>query len=227
MSGWLLQEEETFKPSLLIRSAARASRADAVHAILLRAVRILDNRRLFFSSDIIVYCVVVDGYPDMKSGMPFWTQQYDFFKVKDGATLPIDPEGGLLLYHGRPREFLNLYLLAIRNTEASREFAKLLKENFVAQGLGTLAGAAVSIYANLPPEVTVPAARDLTTTAVDTTIDYFARRGNLVIGVYYASLIGGSGNYGLGYHPSDFPESLLNCGGGLELAYEVLKQGES
>jgi hypothetical protein len=224
MGNWLLEEESRFEPSLMVEGAARAARSRKTYSILLRNVKVLDNRRLFGAADVIVYSVVVDGYPDMKSGQPFWTKQLTFPHVKDGATLTsIDPDLGVLIYRGRARDFVNLYFLVVRDTESSRDLAKLLKENFIAQGIGTVAGAAVSIFANLPPQITAPMARELTTTAVDTTLDFFAGQKNVVIGTYYGSLLKGQ-SYGVGLHPADYPASRLNCGGALEIAYEVTRE---
>jgi hypothetical protein len=224
MGNWLLKEESKFELAQAAGGASRAARSKKTYSILLRDVTVLDNRRLFGAADIIVYSVVVDGYPDMKSGQPFWTKQLTFANVKDGATLSsIDPDLGVLIYRGRARDFVNLYLLVVRDTQSSRDLAKLLQENFIAQGIGTVAGAAVSIFANLPPQITAPMARELTTTAVDTTLDYFTGQKNLVIGTYYASLLKAQA-YGLGLHPASYPASRLNCGGALEIAYQVTRE---
>jgi hypothetical protein len=224
MGNWLLKEEPSFEPSLMVQSASRAVRSKETYSILLRNVTVLNNRRLLLSADVIVYTVVVDGYPDMKSSQPFWGEEFHFFGVKDGAVLPIDPAHGVQIYRGKPRHFMNLYVLVVRDTQTTRDFAKLLKDNLVAEGIGTLAGAAVSIYANLPPQITVEMARELTKKAADTTRDYFSKQRNLVIGVYYGSLIREK-DYGLGLNPADYPVSRLNCGGALEIAYEVKRGG--
>ncbi len=223
MTEWLLREETPFEPSLFVSGAARLARSKETCSILLRAVKVLDNRRLLLASDVIIYAVTVDGYPDMKSKTPFWMQQFNFPHVKDGATLSsIDKDSGVLVYRGRPRDFLNLYLLVVRDAQSTREFAKLLQDNFVAKGLGTLAGAAVSIFSGLPAGITAPVARELVTQAVGTTVDYFAKQSNLAIGAYYVSFIRERG-FGAGLHPSDYPATLMNCGGALEIAYEVSK----
>ena len=83
-----------------------------------------------------------------------------------------------------------------------------------------MAGAAVSIYANLEPHITAEMVRKLTTKAADTTLDYFSKQRSLVIGIYYGSLIREK-DYGLGLNPANYPASRLNCGDALEIAYEV------
>lgn len=223
MATWLRTEETPFEEGPLIRGATRGARATVDHTVLLRSIRVIDNKKLFGSADVIVYAVVLDGYPDMESGKPFWAQQFAFPDVRDGATLDaIDPDLGIALYRGKPADFLNLYLMVVRDKQATRDLAKVLSENLVAEGLGTIAGAAISTYAGLPPGITAPMVRDLAKKAVETTLDFFAKQKNPVIGVYYASLLPGHG-YGSGLHPTGFPADRLSCGDALEIAYEVRK----
>jgi hypothetical protein len=207
----------------MVRAAARGVRAKDAYTVLLRSVRVVNNKSLFGTSDVIVYAVVFDGYPDMSSGRPFWAQQFAFPDVKDGATLgAIDPGLGVAIYHGQPADFLNLYLLVVRDKQTTRELAKVLNNNLVAEGLGTLAGAAISTYAGLPPGVTAPMARDMVKKAIETTLDFLAKQKNPVIGVYYASLLAQQ-QFSDGLHPAGFPPDLLVCGDALEIAYEVRK----
>jgi hypothetical protein len=221
MSKWLQQDEMPFEEELLVRAASRGARARATFTLLLRSIRVLNNKALFGSADVIIYAIVLDGYPDMKSGKAFWAQQFAFPGVNDGSTLKaIDPDHGVAIYHGRPADFLNMYLLVVRDKQTTRDLAAVLSDNLVAEGLGTLAGAAISTYAGLPPGITVPVVRELAKKAVETTLDFFAEQKNPVIGVYYASLLARQ-NFGKGLHPAAFPDALLPCGDALELAYEV------
>jgi hypothetical protein len=220
MPRWLVEEEQTFKPAALGAYATRSSRAKATYSLLLRGLKVLDNKKFWGASDINVVSVVVDGYPDMKTGRPFWAQEMKFSGVRDGALLSIDPDMGQLIYRGRPKDFLNLYLLVVRDTGATAGFAKLLQKNFLAEGIGTVAGAAVSIFAGMAAPVAASAARDMATRAVNATLDYYAKRKELLVGTYYGSLIGEM-DYGRGVHPQGFPGSMIPAGGALELAYEV------
>ncbi len=221
MSHWLRQEETPFEPGLMIRAASRGTRTKATQSVLLRSVRVLNNKSLFGSSDVIVYAVVLDGYPDMKSKQPFWAQQFTFPDVQDGATLKaIDPNLGVVIYQGRPVDFLNIYLLVVRDKQATRDLAKVLSENLLAEGVGTLAGAAISTFAGLPPSVTAAMTREATKKAVQTTLDFFSKQKNPVIGAYYASLLAEK-EFSKGMHPAGFPPALIACGDALEIAYEI------
>ncbi len=86
MSNWLLKEEPSFEPSLMVQSASRTVRSKETYSILLRNVTVLNNRRLLLSSDVIVYTVIVDGYPDMKSDQPSWGEEFHISKIL-GRTL--------------------------------------------------------------------------------------------------------------------------------------------
>lgn len=220
MAEWLCIEEAPLDDDLLVAAAPRAGRSKKSYLVTLRGVRVLDNKKLFGGADVGIHTVVIDGYPDMKSENPFWAQTLQFPNVKDGNLLSIDPDLGFQLYRGKPQEFLNLYVMAVRNKNAARDFAKVLKDNMVGEGIGTLAGAAVSIYATVPAGFGPDAIRKLTTTAVNTTIDYFAKQKNPAIGVYYGSLLRENG-FGLGPHPAGLPDDLIACGEGLQLGYDV------
>lgn len=223
MATWLRAQEQPFDSGLLIQAASRSTRSKTAYAVLLRSVRVVDNHKLFGPADLIVYAVVVDGFPDMESGEPFWSQQLPFANVDDGASLDgIDSEAGLVIYSGKPADFLNLYLLVVRDKQTTRDLAQVLGDNLAAEGVGTLAGAAVSTFAGLPPGVTVPMARELVTKAVEKTLDYFVKQKNPVIGVYYASLLAQK-DFGLGMHPKNYPPEHLSCGRALQIAYEVTK----
>jgi hypothetical protein len=57
---------------------------------------------------------------------------------------------------------------------------------------------------------------------VKATIDYHNKIDDQAIGVYYGSLIR-EREYGIGLHPKDYPDSLINCNDQIEVAYEVAK----
>ena len=221
MVNWLLKEEAPIKKSISDSSVSKPIRSEQPYSILLRKIHVVDNKRLFFSTDLVIYSIIIDGFPDMRSGNPFWVQELKFSDVDDNTTLSIDPETGFLIYYGKPSGFLNLYILTVRDSSSIREFAKVLKDNFVAKGIGMIAGAAISIFAGQNQTIG-SITPTLAAGAVDLTIDYFINKGNKIIGVYYGSLLR-EDEYGNGFHPSSYPPELLDCGKVLGIAYEVRK----
>ncbi len=225
MAKWLHIEESPIDKSIFVAGAARAGRSKQGYVLTLRKVLVLNNKKLFGGAEVHAHTVVIDGYPDMKSKTPFWALSIMSPNVKDGDPMSIDSELGLQLYRGKPDDFLNLYIMVVRSKKAARDFAKVLKENMIGQGIGTLVGGAVSIFAKLPTRLGPDAIRDLATGAVNTTIDYFIEQKDPVIGVYYGSLTREK-KYGLGFHPAGYPDDLLSCGEALQLGYHVEKSGE-
>ena len=222
MAEWLCTDEAPLKKDVLLSVSARGSAEAQRYVLTLRGVRILNNKKLFGGATVNLDTVVVDGLPDMESKLPFWSQNFSFSGVKDGDLLSIDRDLGFQLYRGEPADFLNLYVLAVRNKKASRDFAAVLKENMVANEVGTVAGAAISVFADLPEMLGVDAIRKLVTKSVNATIDYFVAQENPVIGVYYGSLTP-ENHWGEGLRPPGFPDSMIDCGDSLQLAYEVME----
>jgi hypothetical protein len=220
MADWLCIDEAPLQKDVKVSVLARGGPHGEQYVVTLRGVRVLNNKKIFGGADVNLHAVVVDGLPDMKTKLPFWAQDFSFPAVKDGDLLPIDPELGFQLYRGEPVGFLNLYVLAVRNKKASRNFAAVLKENMIANEIGTVAGGAISVFADLPQVPGIDAIRNIVTKSVNVTIDYFVQQKNPVIGVYYGSLTP-ENHWGEGMRPPGFPDEMIDCGDSLQLAYAV------
>jgi hypothetical protein len=226
MAEWLRKEEMPFAPSdaaIMFDDAVRTRARRPTVTVSLRGVRVLNNRKLFGSARVRVLTVVVDGNRDNDGDAPFWRSELDFPGVGDGATLPIDPEFGYLVYRGRPWGFLSLFVLVAKDTEATRQFAQTLKENFLAKGIGAAAGAA-TIFAGAPMAAEV--ARQLAAGLVDTTLEVLAKKKNPLIATYYGSVTKEQ-KYGPGLHPSGYPSALIDCGATAQIAYEIASSSRS
>jgi hypothetical protein len=224
MPDWLRADESSFEPAPASMSGGADGPSDAkvdlrrpTVTICLRGVRVLDNKKLFGSAQVRVLLIVVDGRVNTQAGMPFWTQELPFPNVSDGATLPIDVDSGFVVYRSKPEGFISLFVIIARDTEATRAFAQALKDSFVAKGIGTTVGVGITLAG---ASLAAPAARALTTEAVDSALDYFRTKKNPLIATYYGSLTR-ERQYGGGLHPPEYPRRLLACGATAELAYEV------
>jgi len=186
-----------------------------IYSILLKKIVILNNRKLFGSADVVIFSVAANGIIDLKSGPPVWTQELRFGNIRDGAILPIDPDAGVLLFRGRARAFLNLYLFVIRDMESARQFAGRLRDSFLAEGIGAAVGAAAAGHGLSDQSI-----RDSTTKLVRGVLNQFTKLGDKALGAYYASFLR-ENNYGTGLHPANYPASLLKCGEAVDMAYQV------
>ena len=62
--------------------------------------------------------------------------------MRDGDTRSFD-EGGepdYLIFHGKPRDFINLYIIAFKDEQDTRESAQMLQESFITEGIGNVVG---------------------------------------------------------------------------------------
>ena len=231
MANWLLKEEPEFPSSYPVLSGSGAVEAD--YTILLKRVRIIDNKKMFGRPEnILLYCIIVNGYQDMQNNMPFWSQQLQLPAMKDGDIRSFDDggESGLIVFHGKPLAFINLYIIAFKDRQDTRQFAENLKNSFLAQGIGIVAEQAFTIFAGSAGTMAAKGARDATAKAIDSTLDHYKNMRNPILDVYYGSLLRSEkfrvGLHPIGYNPTDSPPKMLNCGGVLELAYEVQKSYE-
>jgi hypothetical protein len=215
MPEWLAVDEVPFDPD---RPTTRTRARRKTVTLSLRGVHVLDNRKLFGSARVRVLSIVVDGNPDEEGDAPFWRSELDFPNVRDGAVLPIDPEFGYVVYRGKPWDFVSVFVMIAKDTEVTRQFAKALKESFLAEGIGAAAGVA-TVFAGAP--MAADAARKVTASVVDATLDVFSQRKNPLIATYYGSVTR-ERKYGAGLHPAAYPGELIDCGGAAQLAYEIV-----
>jgi hypothetical protein len=152
--------------------------------------------------------------------------------MRDGDIRSFDDggESGYLIFHGKPKDFINLYIVAFKDEQATREFAQMLQESFVADGIGNVVGQATSVFASTVGSVNAEIARQMTNKAIDSALNYFRNKKNPPIDIYYGSLIR-SNNFGVGlhpveYNPKDSPPIMLNAGGAFTLAYKVVESYE-
>ena len=225
MGNWLLKEEPAFPSSYPVLAGTGATEAD--YSILLRKIRILDVKKFWGPANILLSCIVVNGFPDMKNKRPFWSQQLTLTDMRDGDIRSFDDggESGYIIFYGKARDFINLYFIAFKDEQDTREFAKILQESFVAEGIGNVVGALIPIFGGPAGAIAAPIARQMTTKAIESTLNYYKNKGNPIIDIYYGSLLR-SNNFGVGPHPNEYdpqvsPPKMLEAGGALALAYQV------
>lgn len=134
MGNWLLKEEPVIPSSYSVLSGTIA---EADYSILLRKIRIIDNKRMFGRpANILLHCIIVNGYPDLRSRKPFWSQQLTLPAMRDGDIRSFDEggESGYVIFHGKPKDFLNLYIVTFKNEQASVSSQKCCKRVLLLRG---------------------------------------------------------------------------------------------
>lgn len=127
-SPWLI--EETWEPDEadladIERSAGAVSASgqgrgknSPVLAVTLHDVVIRDARKWFGGADIRIDALVVRGGAAKQDEPLYQPRTFRFSGVRDGEKLPIDT-GGLLIYHGKTRDFLDISIVVSRDRSDS------------------------------------------------------------------------------------------------------------
>lgn len=193
--------------------------------VALRAIQVVDNRKLFGRAEVTLNAFVVDGKWKPGVGLAVSQKSWTFPSVASGEMLSIGPSRGVTLYQDRPQHFLNLHIIALRNTQRTRDFASVLKDQLSSEtAKGIVEGAVGALGVGGPA---AEAIKEASTTAVEAAVSYYAKAGNPIIGVFYESLTGTRTQYspkwGVGVHPGRYPPEMIECGGAMRVAYEVSK----
>jgi hypothetical protein len=170
------------------------------YALRLNELIIHNNRTWFGDGDIRLDALVVQGSGSKSKSDFYHPSTFSFPRVADGEALSIG-QPGLLLYYGQPRYFLDLFLLASRDSGNSEKLADLLKQNVTAK--------------ELDPAVTpllLLATSAITANAISLALQAAVTVGNVAyravqavtsntIGVYRVSFLQVTDNFGAGKHP--------------------------
>ncbi len=187
-------------------------------AVRLQDMVIHDNRKLFGEAEVRLDALVVHGGGAGQSPTDFYAPQtFRFPRVADGDKLPIG-ESGLLVFYGRPRYFLDLFVLLSRNRKDSDDLASLLSKQLgspqLTGAVGTLLGLAVAA----PHVAVVTAAMGAAAVVGDFSYQLLSHATGSTIGLYRASWLEHRDGFGAGRHP----EAGAYREKGLSFWYEVV-----
>lgn len=183
-------------------------------AVALRHVTILDTGKWFGGAKVRLDALVVHG--NSEEGATFYSPRtFTFDRVADGDRLPIDESVGMLLFAGHPRHFLDIFLTASRVTDDEPSLEELL----IQRG-GDLTSATTSLAA-LASEGTAAVISGALTAAFtlgDVALSLVRSVSSNTIGLYRASFLEHSHNFGIGRHPA----FGSHTGQDLEFAYDIV-----
>ncbi len=225
---WMIDESQPLGERDIEQLDAAASRGSGrtrkgftpTLAVTLHDVVIHDNRKWFGEAEIRLDTLVITGCGDEADPTSFYRPSTQRFpRVRDGQSLQIDEERGMLIFHGPVRNFLDVFILASRDRKDSDDLASLLSPE---RGAGEVVGA-VSALAGLvvaaPQALIVKAALD-----ASVIIGQFAYRAlstatGSTIGIYRGSLLEKRDQFAIGPHPAP-PQSVFHKND-LSFRYEV------
>ena len=176
-------------------------RPSANLAIRLREVVIHDTKKWFGDAEIRLDVLVVHGSsPDSPDGEFFKPTTLRFDRVRDGDQLPIG-DGGVLIFYGRPRHFIDLSITASRNRKDTDDLSKLIADRAKDDGLKSSIATILGLTAIAPHAGAVVAAVEAASVLASTSADILLKATSGTIGVYHTSYLQYRDRFGLGRHP--------------------------
>ena len=213
MGNWLIDETVEIDASLereiqrglpgVEETVQRGAGAVPPLAVMLHDVVVHDVKKWFGEADVRLDALVVHGYGQKDEPESFYAPQtFRFSGIGDRTKLQIG-ESGLLLFHGRPLHFLDLFITLSRDTKDSDNLADLLKQRLGSQeiqgAIATLAALAVAA----PQVAVVTAAVGAAAILGDFAYRVIREAAGKSIGLYRTSYLQYRHGFGVGRHPGD------------------------
>jgi hypothetical protein len=193
-------------------------------SIMLREVICHDVHKLFGGADIRLDALVVHGRGRHDDASSFYMPAtFRFTGVHDHQPLPIDPSFGLLIFNGVPLHFVDIFIMASRDTGDSDDLASLLRRELGSAKTQGAVGALVGVAVASPVAATVTAAFASAVVLGDVAYRVIRAVSGTTVGMYRASFLQHRDRFGIGRHP---PGDLKFIEADLEFWYETLLDGK-
>ncbi|WP_155388114.1 hypothetical protein [Catellatospora paridis] len=225
MADWEISDEADFAYTAdLLEEECRASaprRGASPHlAITLTELLVVQTHKWFGAADVKLDALVAHGAKDAGS-VAYSVRTLPFAGVRKGEFLPIGAPG-LLLYEGRPRRFIDLFLILSRDDAASPT-AQAVLEEVVATGETLQLPLELATATGFIPESELLAAGLKTAVAVgDLVLARMRQHRPAIIGMFRASWLRGRDNWGIGQHP---PQGRFDVSG-MSFSFSVVDESE-
>jgi hypothetical protein len=171
------------------------------YAVRLNEVIIHNNRTWFTEGDIRLDALVVHGNAsDPKAADFYHPTTFSFPRVADGEALSIG-QPGLLLYYGRPRYFLDLFLLVSRDRSNSDNLANLLAQSVTAKTLDPAVKPILSLATSAVTSNAIALALEAAVAVGNVAYRAIQAVTSSTIGLYRTSFLQRADNFGAGKHP--------------------------
>ena len=193
-------------------------RPSANLAIRLNNVVIHNTKKWFGEAEVRLDVLVVHGADsDASNGEFFKPTTLRFDRIRDGDSLPIG-DGGVLIFYGRPKHFIDISINASRNRQDTEDLSKLLAERAKADDFKASAAAILGMTAVAPHAAAVVAGVEAASSLANTAAEILLKATNGTIGVYHTSYLQYRDRFGLGRHPEAGAFAIQD----FSLSYEVV-----
>jgi hypothetical protein len=228
MSEWEIDEARPLSESELVQEVRRGVVRRSTSPLL--AVRLLDvvvhkNRKLFGEAGVRVDALVVHGGATSSGAggslADFYSPStFRFDRVADGDRLPFGDEG-LLVYLGRPRHFLDLFIAVSRDRADSSALAELLGALKDTEDAVSAETQLLAMATGLPNPKLLTAALRAALMLGDAAMVALRNATSGTIGLYRNSWLRGRDGWGIGRHPNEGMFTVKDLSFGFEIFEET------
>jgi hypothetical protein len=171
-------------------------------AIRLNDIVIHDTRKWWGGAKIRLDAIVVRGLTTGDSGeTPFYQPStFRFGGVKDGDRLQVEAPG-LLIFYGWPRHFVDISIMASRDTGDSADLGKLIADRANSDEWKTAAQSLLALTAAAPQAAVVAGAVGAAALIGNFAAEVLRAATDNTIGLYRTAWLQYRDAFGLGRHP--------------------------
>jgi hypothetical protein len=220
----MIDEEATRQLERKLATDSRKALTDAEElpylAVRLQDLIIHDNKKWFFEADIRLDALVIQGRGTKDNIESFYMPQtFRFSRVADGDRLPTG-DNGLLIFHGKPLHFLDIFITVSRDRKDTDDLASLLSDQLqsteITESVGVLLGLAVAA----PQVAVVTGALVAAVKLGDFAYQILKKATGSTVGLYRNSYLQYLDNFGIGRHPEKDSRKVKD----LSFWYEVISE---
>lgn len=187
------------------------------------AIRLLDvvvhsNRRWFGEASVRLDVLVVHG-GGRSPMVEYAPSTFLFPRIADGDHLPIG-QGGLLLFHGQPKWFLDMFVMLSRDKPGIAPLPGLVVELAMSDAVVSLEANALAMAGGVPDPQVLALALQSTLAVGQAALTYLGKETRSTIGLYRDSWLPGRDQWGVGRHPQ---HGLLTTKD-VSLAFEIVQE---
>jgi hypothetical protein len=214
MTDWLISEVPDDVESAVLddqalgaltQSRGESEPSEPALAISINDIVIHETRKWFGGAAIRLDILVVHGNAATAAEDGWYTCTTRVFPdVHDGQRLNTD---GMLLFLGWPRHFLDLFIIASRDTKDAEELGDLLRERLATDDTQSTVGRIAGLVA-APEAMVVAAAAGAALKVGSLAFDLVGAVTSRSVGVYQRSWLEHADAFGLGRHPAGEADSI-------------------
>jgi hypothetical protein len=227
MAQWAIDEAEPRTPTPVVlleevrRGAVRREPSSPRLALRLLEVVVHHNRKLFGEAPVRIDALVVHGGgAERNSLVDFYAPgTFRFDRVADGDRLPIG-DSGLLVFLGKPRYFIDLFLAVSRDRKGSESLHSLLGELAASKEGIAAQGKLLAMALGTPDPALLSGALKAALMVGDAALISLRKATSGTIGLYRNSWLRGRDGWGIGLHP---PTGLLRAKD-LSFSFEIVRE---